>query len=118
MTEYKAERANLPSRYTLTMLMTAYKCLQKGHFGIATNYLLAARAMSDDIRDQGNLDDLLQMICNDTLTSLRIPIETLGRIAEILTCGGRIYDEFSEFLKPKEDESSTLKGWFEAIKKM
>ena len=98
--EYKPERANVPSRYTLTMLVKAYHDLEKRYFGKATTYLVAAKSISQDMRDKGNLDDLITMIANDTLTSLRIPIETMARIAEILTCGGRIYDEYSsEFLK-------------------
>ena len=53
--------------------------------------LMAAR---DSAIDQRVVDDI-----KSVYDLLDPPEKAMARIAEILTCGGRIYDEFSDFLK-------------------
>jgi len=89
--EYKPERANLPSKFVLGRLKLAYMWLRSNDKWNAKMCLMAAR---DSAIDQRVVDDI-----KSVYDLLDPPEKAMARIAEILTCGGRIYDEFSDFLK-------------------
>lgn len=87
--EYKAERAVLPTKDVLERLRYA---------GIE---LLMA---------EENIDKALEISDKNTkleLLDISISISNnIKKLKDLLTCGGRIYDEYSEFLKPKEAEKN------------
>ena len=58
--------------------------------------LIRARDSTIDQRVVGDIKSVYDLII-DT------PEKAMARIEEILTCGGRIYDEFSEFLKGEKN---------------
>ena len=89
--EYKPERANVPSLYVLRQLKLAYMWLRSNDKWNAKMCLIAAR---DSTVYQRVVDDI-----KSVYDLVDTPEKAMARIAEILTCGGRIYDEFSEFLK-------------------
>ena len=89
--EYKAERANVPTKFTLEKLKLAYMWLKADDIFRTKICLIAAR---DRTIDQRVVDDIKSVY--DLLDQPEI---AMARIAEILTCGGRIYDEYSEFLR-------------------
>ena len=95
MTEYKAERASVPSKYTLAQLRLAYMWIQAKDICRVKLCLITAR---DRAIDQRVVDDLKSVY--DLLDK---PEKARERIAQILTCGGQIYDEFSDFLKEVEN---------------
>ena len=95
MTEYKAERENVPSKYTLGQLKLAYMWLKSDDKWNARMCLISARDNTVDQRAVADIKFVYDLLCQ--------PEKAMARIAEILTCDGRIYDEFSEFLKPKEE---------------
>ena len=92
--EYKPERANVPTKTTLKLLGLAYLEIKDSNVTWAKLTLIEAR---DKAIDQRVVDDLKSVY--DLLDK---PQEAIARIADILTCGGKIYDKNSEFLKPKE----------------
>ena len=95
--EYKAERANLPSKFVLGQLRLAYMWLQAKDICRVKLCLISAR---DRTIDQRVVDDIKSVY--DLLDK---PEKARERIAEILTCGGSIYDEYSDFLKPREEQN-------------
>lgn len=94
--EYKAERASVPTRHTLERLKWVYIKLRDGDKGNAITNTLIALAYAIDQRE---VDDI------QSIPSFDNPQDAMKRIAEILTCDGRISDEFSEFLEAKEEGS-------------
>jgi hypothetical protein len=94
--EYKPERANVPTKNTLHYLGVLYREIKQLRIGFANEifkYLLH-HCLEQERDDINNIKMLfLDMDYHNAMK----------RIAEILTCCGRIYDEFSEFLKPKEE---------------
>jgi len=91
---YKAERASMPPKSFLRRLVVLYKDIGLGYMVIVEGEL---EIMRDNYADQRVVDDIKSVY--DLLDK---PNKAMARIAEILTCGGRIYDEYSDFLKPKE----------------
>jgi hypothetical protein len=89
--EYKPERANVPSKYVLGQLKLAYMWLKADDIFRTKFCLISAR---DRTIDQRVVDDIKSVY--DLLDQ---PEKAMARIEGILTCGGRIYDEFSDFLK-------------------
>ena len=90
--EYKPERANVPSKYVLGQLKLAYMWLKADDIFRTKICLITARDRAIDQRVVDDIKSVYDLI--DT------PEKAMARIAEILTCGGRIYDEYSsEFLK-------------------
>ena len=89
--EYKPERANVPSLYVLRQLKLAYMWLKADDIFRTKICLITARDRAIDQRVVDDIKSVYDLI--DT------PEKAMARISEILTCGGRIYDEFSEFLK-------------------
>jgi len=97
--EYKPERANVPTKHTLIFLSKAYQKLKtnleleypENQSDYVAGLLEIAR---DKAIDQREVDDIKSVY--DLLDQ---PEKAMARIAEILTCDGRIYDDYSEFLK-------------------
>lgn len=89
--EYKAERASVPTRYMLNWLKIAYYALKQECPKSAGQFLCMARENAINVHE---IDDIKSVY--DLLDKSQ---EAMNRIEEILTCGGRIYDEYSDFLK-------------------
>lgn len=93
--EYKPERASVPTGHMIFRLRMAYDALWGGQTERAMKHLKTAEGAAVDPREIDQVHSIYDKISQ--------PQEAMKHIADILTCDGRLYDQYSAFLKGVED---------------